>query len=110
MQQFRKKPVVVEAIKWDGRNFAELNDFTGGRFRRRRVPEGVPDMRGEVFDVLHDTWVTVYPGQWVIRGVQGEFYPCAADVFDATYEPVPDEGDHKESFARHQTSATLAEG
>lgn len=41
-----------------------------------------------VFDRLHGTWVNVATGDWVIRGVQGEFYPCKPDIFAATYEAV----------------------
>ncbi len=87
--KFRKKPVTVEAVQWDGHNLAEMSDFTRGKFRRRPQPVGsTPDMRGEVFDALHDTWVTVHPGQWVIKGVKGEVYPIAEDVLAETYELV----------------------
>ncbi|WP_240801628.1 hypothetical protein [Streptomyces sp. A1136] len=39
-----------------------------------------------VYDRLHNTWVSFEYGDWIIRGVQGEFYPCKPDVFEATYE------------------------
>lgn len=41
-----------------------------------------------VYDYLHDTWVKVYLGQWVIRGVKGETYPCDHEVLEETYETV----------------------
>lgn len=41
-----------------------------------------------VRDVLHDTWVNVATGDWIIQGLQGEFYPCKPDVFDASYDEV----------------------
>lgn len=41
-----------------------------------------------VYDSLHGTWVNVRENDWIIRGVQGEFYPCRADVFEQTYERV----------------------
>ena len=43
-----------------------------------------------VLDVLHDTWVEGCAGDWVIRGVLGEYYPIKHDVFISTYEQVPD--------------------
>jgi hypothetical protein len=43
-----------------------------------------------VFDVLHESWVGVKTGQWVIRGVAGEFYPIDEAVLAETYEPVAD--------------------
>lgn len=84
-QRFRKRPVVVEALLFDGTNVAELAEWTGGRFRAADRGEGIV---AEVHDVLHDTWVGVKAGQWVLRGTAGEHYPCAAEVFEDLYEPA----------------------
>lgn len=87
---FRKKPVQVTACQWTGANADELAEFTGGRFVAL-APEDRgddPDKSGSVLDELHSTWVLMGDGDWIIRGVQGEFYPCRPDVFEATYEPV----------------------
>jgi hypothetical protein len=78
MKKFRKKPVIVEAVQWTGRNDQEINKFAAphGVYKREviiQTLEGV--MRGQV-------------GDWIIRGVKGEFYPCKPDIFAATYEPV----------------------
>jgi hypothetical protein len=89
--RYRKKPVEVGAIQWTGGNLAEVLMFTGPAFFGAVAAEdrdGDPDMTAEVYDKLHGTWVHVYDGQWIIRGIQGELYPCAADVFAATYEPA----------------------
>ncbi|MFE3452395.1 hypothetical protein ACFXJ8_26075 [Nonomuraea sp. NPDC059194] len=48
-----------------------------------------PDQTGAIMDTLHNTWVRVYDGQWVVKGVKGEFYPIAPDVLAETYEPCP---------------------
>ena len=79
--KFRKRPVVIEAVKYTGRNASEVmttlgmeeiqEDFTGGL--TIRTLEG--EMRAE-------------PGDWIIGGVKGEFYPCKPDIFEATYEAV----------------------
>ncbi|MFJ9979685.1 penta-EF hand family protein [Streptomyces cyaneofuscatus] len=62
---------------------SELGDFANGLVRLNDV-----DREFAVYDRLHDTWVSFEYGDWIIRGVQGEFYPCKPDVFDATYEPA----------------------
>lgn len=86
--RYRKKPVVIDAVRWTGDNYDELFVWTGERFLLVPAPDRTedPDITAEVFDVLHSTWVGVKTGQWVIRGVKGEFYPCDPDVFRATYE------------------------
>lgn len=93
MPLFRKKPVVIEAVQWTGANLAEVRAFTGpANFYAVEVDDqrDDPDIRAEVWDKLHSTWVGVKDGQWVIRGVKGEFYPCDADVLAETYEPAGD--------------------
>lgn len=92
-QKFRKKPVVIEAMQISGKwmeNDALLvwanaeqhkQSIDAPLFVEIKTLEGT--MRGDI-------------GDWVIKGVKGEFYPCKPDIFEATYEPVhefADEGD-----------------
>jgi hypothetical protein len=84
-ERFRKRPVEVEAIQWTGDNLAEVQEFTGGLFR---TIVSVTDFTAQVHDKLHDTWVDLKTGQWVIRGVLGEFYPIDERVLADTYERV----------------------
>lgn len=88
-QRFRKRPVVVEALQWTGSNEAQLEAFTELNFMVLRPEDRTddPDATASVFDKLHSTWVLVYTGQWIIKGIKGEFYPCADEVFRDTYEP-----------------------
>ncbi|MBG0830526.1 hypothetical protein HS041_22450 [Planomonospora sp. ID67723] len=90
MARFRKTPIEVEAIQWTGDNEDELIGFTGALFQALDPEDRSddPDATGSVFDVLHSTWVLVYTGQWVVKGVKGEFYPIAEDVLAETYEPA----------------------
>lgn len=92
VQRFRKKPVVVEAIQWTGGNGPAVLAFAGGHFATVDPEDRGDDAErtAEVFDVLHGTWVGLRDGQWVIRGVKGELYPCDAEVLAETYEPVAD--------------------
>lgn len=92
MARYRKRPIVVDAIQWTGDNLWEVQEFAGGGtyfWNLDPVDAGDdPEMTAEVYDKLHSTWVGVYTGQWIIRGIQGELYPCADDVFAETYEEV----------------------
>ena len=96
-QRWRKRPVTVEAVQWTGGNEAEVTEFAradahGSHFDvlddEDRENCDDPQATAQVYDKLHSTWVLVYDGQWIIKGVKGEFYPCAADVFTETYEPA----------------------
>lgn len=77
-----KKPIPVEAIHWtEDVTMSDLVKFTNYLVRLNDV-----DRLFFVYDRLHDTWVKFEYGDYIIRGVQGEFYPCKQDVFEATYE------------------------
>lgn len=91
MPKFRKLPVVIEAVKWTGDNVEEVQTLTGFGYFQAVDPEDRtddPDITAAVLDTLHSTWVGVKTGQWVIKGVKGEFYPIAPDVLAETYEAV----------------------
>lgn len=86
MPQFRKKPVVVDAVLWTGCNYADLEllqlDAAPGTelvFEVGKATVQIPTLEGVM---------EARPGDYVIRGVKGELYPCKADVFAATYEPA----------------------
>jgi len=78
MPMFRKKPVVIEAIQFNG-NFDEIEKFVGGDAEFRGSELIVATLEGP----LHAS-----PLDWIIKGVKGEFYPCKPDIFTATYEPA----------------------
>ncbi len=98
MQKFRKKPVVIEAIQYDGDNLAEVLAFTGKHPRWDEWFSSFDQYQNHVrkdgcrFKILtlEGTMIAV-PGDWIIKGVKGEFYPCKPDIFAATYDPVLDE-------------------
>lgn len=90
---FRKKPVTIEAIQWTGRNLKEVIDFTGKHprwhewFSTWEDYERHVQQDGQRFKIftLGGTMIAE-PGDWIIRGVKGEHYPCKPDIFAATYE------------------------
>ena len=87
--RYRKKPIVIEAIKWDGTLFTlkqlqsmgmETTSYEADYFR-------VNGISGLVIKTLEGQHIADL-GDWVIKGVQGEFYPCKPDIFEMTYELV----------------------
>ena len=79
MGKYRKKPVVIEAVQFTGDNFPEMELF---------IPVGVYCDDG-TFDIgTLEGELHVSIGDWVIKGVNGEFYPCKPDIFEKTYEKV----------------------
>jgi hypothetical protein len=84
MAKYRKKPVEIEAVRWDGTNVDELCGFALGAASLRR---NLGDQRRLVIETLEGI-MTAMPGDWIIRGIKGEFYPCKPDIFAASYEPA----------------------
>lgn len=86
-QKFRKKPVVVAAVqlRWD--TWSEMCEFASVS---PDGPHGVPDFAPEIAMVIPtlEGEMTARENDWIIRGVQGELYPCKPDIFATTYEPV----------------------
>lgn len=84
MAKFRKKPVVIEAVQWDGtiEGGNEIIDWAGNKvFWLKGWTSRL------VIDTLEGT-MEVGRKDWVIRGVAGEFYPCKPDIFEKTYEEI----------------------
>jgi hypothetical protein len=84
MPWFRKRPVVVEARELTTNNWDDLktwiNNLGGDAFLGSGdISIGIRTLEGNMrADV----------GDWIIRGVNGEFYPCKPDIFEKTYEPI----------------------
>ena len=82
VKKYRKKPVVIETCRLNKQNSKRLSEWCGGQHITNidysvsiviETLEG--DMRAE-------------EGDWIIKGVHGEFYPCRNDIFEKTYEPA----------------------
>ena len=93
--RYTKKPVTIDAIRWTGKNLREVIAFT----------DGPPDTRTSHAGMAWDTYVDLVErdglkiftlegkmsaaiGDWIIKGVQGEMYPCKDEIFEATYSPA----------------------
>jgi hypothetical protein len=85
--RYRKKPVVIEAFPWSPPGLPTV----APEWFHKAVRDGI------VVDRDHDHtlgiktlegWHTAMPGDWIIRGIKGELYPCKPDIFEATYDPA----------------------
>lgn len=84
-RKYRKLPVIIEAVKWEGTydSLGEVAEFLGfsPHYNNCGNPEPellyIPTLEGEM---------TASKGDYIIRGIKGEFYPCKADVFESSYE------------------------
>lgn len=85
-KKYRKKPVIIEAVQWTGLNVKEIQNFTQQDFYRRNTTDA--DLI-RIIDTLEGTHETTV-GDFIIKGVHGEFYPCKPDIFEKTYEEVND--------------------
>lgn len=84
--KFIKKPVVIEAIQYQRENnIMQVQDFFGDGNGREFIY--IPETNEYGIKTLEGV-MTVSKGDWIIRGVQGEYYPCKPDIFEQTYEPV----------------------
>jgi hypothetical protein len=90
MTLYVKKRIPVEARQFDGQHlrpsWADLQKFTGGLVKSVPAEDDFDWETYYVFDYLHNTWVEFKKGDWIIKGVKGEFYPCEETVFVETYE------------------------
>lgn len=84
MGKYRKKPVVIEAVRWTGDNWTEMREFIGGDIVSWQHG-GVGEEPSLWIKTLEGT-MKAKKGDYVIRGVAGEFYPCDALIFAETYE------------------------
>lgn len=82
MPKFKKRPVVIEAVKWTGDNYFEVSLLADKSTRKMYLN--------------HNKTLTIYTlegdhianiGDWIIKGVKDELYPCRGDIFEMTYEP-----------------------
>jgi hypothetical protein len=80
IKTYRKKPVTIEAVEYTGLNSAEIESFTGQQVGKETgKPIMIKTLEGQHIASL---------GDFIIKGVKGEFYPCKPDIFAETYSEV----------------------
>lgn len=80
-KKYVKKPVVIEAVQWTGNNIKEIKSFCDATAEFDGAWLFIHTLEGKML---------AHPGDWIIKGIQGEFYPCKSDIFNTTYEPMED--------------------
>ena len=93
---YRKKPVVIEAIQWNGNNLTEIKEFVGDSLLAYdiidtawQVGKGRPHVLMKIKTLEGD--MEVSEKDFIIKGINGEYYPCKPDIFEKTYEEVQPE-------------------
>lgn len=88
-QRFRKKPIEIEAICFDGTNYAEIETFTGGAFEPVAPADrgDDPEVVATVFNPRYGARIPVKVGMWIARDAHG-FFPVKAEVLNDAYEAV----------------------
>lgn len=97
MVKYKKKPIVVEAIRWTGSNLEEIRNFVGSDLIeeyvelcdiKRTLKKMLVDI---AIDTLEGTMKVDY-GDYIIKDVNNELYPCKPDIFEQTYDEVIEDG------------------
>jgi hypothetical protein len=98
IEKYRKKPVMIEALQWDGMNYDEISKFVGSNILHNSKKETI-----EIHTLEGN--MTASKGDYIIRGVDGEFYPCKPDVFKKTYEKATSEPSSGSELTEEQKAA-----
>ena len=85
--KFRKKPIVIEAVQLRPDNLEKLHNFLVGE----KATYTYSHMNNKLSILTLEGIIRASTNDWIIRGVNGEFYPCKPDIFEKTYELVKDE-------------------
>lgn len=90
--KYQKKPIIIEALQWDGHNNSEIEDFAFGHTMwcgdlvHRRASESWMGVMLYIYTLMGQ--IKVEHGDYIIKGLGGEFYPCRPDIFEQSYEKV----------------------
>lgn len=93
MAKYRKKPIVVEAVQFNGEMTSELKSFLDNANYTvdlmsvgLTTTQSIPTLKINTLEGVMDA----IPGDFIIKGVNGEYYPCKPGIFAKTYEKVED--------------------
>lgn len=90
MAFYKKKPVIIEAIQWTGDNIKEIEKFCLGNAFFDVIGyknDEIAEIYELTISTLEGTMISLV-GDFIIKGIKGEFYPCKADIFEQSYEIV----------------------
>jgi hypothetical protein len=89
--KYKKRPVVIDAIQWTGENLREIIDIIGlhpsaNKWTWEEYENVVKEQGLKIFTLEGTMMASI--GDYIIKGIQGEYYPCKPDIFEETYEMV----------------------
>lgn len=84
-KKYVKKPVVIEAVRWDGNNKVEIQQFMNRYLDENTICHHL------IIQTLEGNHIAS-AGDYIIKGIKGEFYPCKPDIFWKTYEEADGNG------------------
>ena len=83
---YRKRPVEIAAEQYTGNNLKSIRSH----FPKMKIAEDAKGGKSFIIFTLECQHIAI-PGDWIIQGVKGEYYPCKPDIFEMTYEPASSE-------------------
>ena len=86
VRQYRKKPVVIEAVELTNKNELDVLHWINGGKEGGGIGQA---KNGHVYIATLEGNMKANYGDYIIRGIKGEFYPCKPDIFEETYELTP---------------------
>ena len=86
--KYRKKPVIIDAVQWNGTNQDEIVILNKDSGRDLMFEDDFIEDKPVVLIKTLEGEMRADKGDWIIRGVNGELYPCKPDIFEKTYELV----------------------
>jgi hypothetical protein len=101
MKKYRKRPVAIEAVQVNRENLYDVAHWCGAHTNLAAKPSDHTDVAYWLTIPTLEGVMRADLGDWVIKGVEGEFYPCKPAIFDATYREVPeDDGRQRHELTR----------
>ena len=84
--KYIKKPVVIEAIQFSRNNFSEIKLFTNNTAHSLTIEKQIDGIATCIIPTLEGQHIA-NEGDFIIKGIKGEFYPCKPDIFKDSYSP-----------------------
>lgn len=89
VKKYKTKPCEIEAIQWTGENLEEIEEFAKDGIEYNEVKDGCGKIIAyEIYVLTLEGTMFVNQGDYIIKGLRGEFYPCKPDVFNKKYEVI----------------------
>ena len=93
--KYIKKPVEIDALQFTRNNWDEIKSFTNNKAHTLLIEKRIGGIATCIIPTLEGHHVA-NEGDWIIKGIKGEFYPCKPDIFKMTYEPVIQGGNNEQ--------------